>query len=345
MNRLCPRKVCLSRLRAWVFRAVLTAVCLLPDGVSRVSAQSIPGYVVLPLTPMERANQATLRVNLNGQSTRLVLDTGANVTLVDSGFYRGARSQATTVTKADLPAGMQKHVNANGQAAEIGYIDSLTSGAMNFGRGPVLVTDLRSNFGRYNSYHAQAAIGGLLGEDILHRYAAIIDWRRRGVYFNTDPSKRLKLGPGLIGAGWTAVPMAPSPSRHFVVPCTVSGKPARLIVDTGAQFTTFVPGVVPLHILYNRDTGSSVTRLASTTMPLSLIGGDSTMNPARVEHWKIGDFEVASSNVAVATIPHGLLAIQAGGDGPILGLLGAEVLAANNAIVDVGGSTLYLKAK
>ena len=340
-----PLRRPLSSLRGPFLGAALAAACLLPGVVGRASAQGIPGYVVLPLSPMQLANQATLRVTMNGKSTMLVLDTGAPLTLLDNGFYQGARSQATTVNKADLPPGMQQHVTANGQAAEVGYIDGLKAGAMDFGKSPVVVTDLSATLGSYNHYHAQSAIGGLLGEDVLHRYSAIIDWRRHGVYFNTDPSKRLKLGPGLIASGWTAVPMEPASSQHFLVPCTVAGKPVRLIVDTGAEFTTFIPGIVPLNIIYNRDTGTSMARLASTGTALSMIGGDSMMHPARVTHWQVGNFEVDSSSVAVGSIPRGLLNLQAKGDGPILGLLGAEFLAKNNAILDIGGSTLYLKAK
>ena len=314
--------------------------------VGRVSAQGgIPGYVVLPLSPMGRANQATLRVTLNGRSTMLILDTGASRTALDSRFYHGVRSTATTVNPSELPLESQRQLRVNGQKAEVGYIDSLKSGPMDFGKGPVIVTDLSATTAVYNNYHAQGAVSGLLGEDLLHRYSAIIDWRRRGVYFNTDPSKRMKLGPGLIAAGWTAVPMAVSSVRHFIVPCTVNGKAVRLDVDTGAQFTTFSPGIVPLTVIYNQDTGPSMRRIASATGTLSMIGGDILLHPARVEHWKIGNYEVPSSSVAVSAVPSLFLTQEAAGDGPILGFLGAEVLAANNAIVDVGGSTLYLKSK
>ncbi len=323
---------------------LLAAATLLTLASGRdATAQGIPGYVVLPLASVRNTNQATVRVTLNGQKTMLLLDTGASTTLLDSSFYQGAKSKIT-IKKEDLPPQLQ-HVNANGERAEIGYIDSLTAGSMDFGKSPVVVTDLSRGLGAYNTFHAHGAVSGLLGEDFLHKYAAIIDWRRRGVYFNTDPSRRMKLGPGLLAAGWTAVPMAPTDARHFAVACTVSGKPVRLIVDTGAQFTTFTPGLVPLTVIYNRDTGPSMDRLAATTSIMSMIGLDSSMHPARVEHWKIGSYEIASANVAVNKLPPGLLTQKSAGEGPILGLLGAEQLAMNNAIVDVAGATLYLKPK
>ena len=215
---------------------------------------------------------------------------------------------------------------------------------MNFGGGPAIVTDLSSLFAQYNNLHGAGSIAGLLGEDVLHRYAAIIDWRRRGVYFNTDPSKRMKLGPSLTAAGWTAIPMAPTNSHRFTVPCTVNGKQARLLVDTGAGFTSFAPGIVPLSVNYNRDTGSSMAHLASTGMTSRMIGLDSTMYPAEVEHWKIGTYEIASSYVAVHKFPPGALADESSDPGPTLGLLGSEILAKNNALIDIAGSTLYLKS-
>ena len=316
---------------------MLGFACTLP-----AKADGIPGYVVLPLVPMGLTNRATVRVTLNGRKTMLMLDTGATTTLLDTRFYQGSRSKSTTIKKEDLPSELQK-VKANGEHAEIGYIDSLMIGSTEFAKGPVVVADLTRSTSMYNASHAATAIGGLLGEDFLHRYAAIIDWRRRGVYLNTDPSKRMKLGAGLVAAGWTAVPMAPTDYRHFTVEATVSGKPVRLVVDTGAQFTTFTEGLVPLTIIYNRDTGPSMAHLMSTTSTMSMIGLDSSMHPARVEHWKIGSYEIASANVAVSKFAPGLLAQHSAGDGPILGVLGAEQLALNNAIVDVGGSTLYLK--
>ena len=305
---------------------------------------NVPGYVVLPLSLMDRANQATLRMSINGKPTMLMLDTGANVTILDQKFYKGAVSASNNVKRDDLPIELQKKLNANGQRAEIGYIDSLKAGPADFGKNMVLITDLAGNFGTYNNYHMTGSISGLLGEDFLHKHGAIIDWARKGVYLNTDPSKRMKVGPGLVAAGWIAVPMAQANTRHFTVQATVSGKPVRLIVDTGAQFTTFAPGVVPLTMHYNRDTGSSMVRIASNAGTSRMVGSDATMFPAEVEHWKIGNYEIASSLVAVHHFPPGLLAQQSAGEGPVLGLLGSEVLSKNHAIIDITGSTLYLKS-
>ncbi len=331
----CRRFVCASWLTAFALGA----------GAVSLQAEGIPGYVVLPLVPVGRSNQATLRMKVNDQSTMLVLDTGASGTALDRSLYAAARVRSGDVAPGQLPPEVGRKFKANGSVAgEVGYIDSLKAGSAELGKHPVGVLDLSGQFSRYNNLHGQTAIGGLLGEDVLQQYAAIIDWRKRGVYFNTDPSKRMKLGPGLVASGWTAVPMSLTNAHHFTVQCNVGGKAARLVLDTGMSYTDFDKGVVPVTMLYNRkDDSVSLGHLGSNSATMSMIGQDSTMYPGRVENWKIGDFQIASSVVAVNALPQWLRDERSAGEGPILGFLGCEILARNSAIVDIGGHTLYLK--
>ncbi len=297
-----------------------------------------------PLILTDHGNQATLRVEINGRSTMLYLDTGAPRTLLDSGFYRGSLPKTGNASADELPPELRKKTNANGQSAEYAMVNSLNIGGYDLGKRPVVLTDLSLDLGRYNHAHANAAISGLLGEDILRQYGAIIDWRRRGVYFNVDKAKRIKMGPGIIAAGWTAVPMSPTSGNHYSVEATVEGTRVRLLVDTGAGFTTFMPGIVKFsHMVYHINDAVG-TRLNSTAMNMHMINDRSVAYPAQVEHWKIGNYEIESSAVSVAHVPTQLLAEKSSGEGPMLGLIGAEVLAKNNAIIDIAGSTLYLKS-
>ncbi len=311
--------------------------------ISRASAQNLPGYVVLPLSSVANSNQATVRVTLNGQRTMMALDTGASGTVVDRAFYRGTPTKPAVIKPDELPPEF-RNVHPNGESADVGRIESLQAGGTNFPTGPVAVMDLSAQFGRYNAAHVGFSTAGLLGEDFLRRYAAVIDWKRHGVYLNTNPAKRIKLGPALLAAGWSAIPMASTNGRHFTVDCTISDKPVQLIVDTGAQFTFFKDGVVPLDVVHNRSNGGSIGHIASTGFSMRMIGMEATAYPARLEHWKIGRYEVGKTTVGVGPFPPGFTSLRsASSSAPLLGLLGAEVLARNNAIVDVGGSTLYLK--
>lgn len=137
--------------------------------------------------------------------------------------------------------------------------------------------------------------------------------------------------------------MSSTSGRRFTVACTVSGKPVRLLVDTGANFTTFAPDIVPLSIIHARDSGGGMSHINSYAATSSMIGGDYTLYPAEVDHWKIGNYEMEHSYIATHHFPPHSLDDESAGDGPMLGLLGAEIMAANNAIIDIAGSTLYLK--
>lgn len=328
-----------STLAAWLAAALLFTGAKLPG------ADALPGYVVVPLVSIPRSNQAMMRVKVNDQSTMLIVDTGATDIALDQRLYAAARVRSRDAAPGQVPPQASQKFKYNGtESAEVGYLDSFKAGGAELGKRRVSVLDMGGAFSSYNNMHQQTAIGGLLGEDVLQDYAAVIDWRRRGVYLNVDRSKRMKLGAGFAAAGWTAVPMSPTNYRHFTVPCRVGGQPARLVVDTGASFTTFGKGIVPVTMLYNRAQDTvSTGHLGSSAMVASMLGGDSTAYPGQVEHWKIGDYEIASSVITVHTMPQWLREEQSAGEGPILGLLGCEILAGNNAIIDIGGRTLYLK--
>lgn len=179
--------------RPFVWLACAAALGFVP-GASGASP-GIPGYAVVPLASLHKTNAALVRIKVDGQSTLLALDTGASTSLLDSAFYKGTRSKSTSLAQNELPADLPRQTTGNGLKADVGYV-SLQAGGADFGKGPVSVMDLSGLFGTYNHYHSQDAITGLLGEDVLRRYAAIIDWRRRGIYFNLDASKRMKTWAG-----------------------------------------------------------------------------------------------------------------------------------------------------
>lgn len=323
---------------------LVCSLLALPLLAAGVRAEGIPGYVVLPLVPVRGSNQATLRVKVNNLSTMLVVDTGASTTAIDRNLYAAARVRSNDAAPGQLPPEVGRKFKANGEPAEVGYLDSLKAGEAELGKRSVGVLNLGGVFGQYNNLHGRLSLGGLMGEDVLQHYSAIIDWRRRGVYFNIDPSKRMKLGGGLVAGGWTAVPMAPTNYHHFTVQCEVGGKAARLVVDTGAGYTSFGKGIVPITMMYNRSHDSvSIGHLGTNSGTMSMIGQDATTYPGRAEHWKIGNFEIASSVVAVSDLPAWLREEQSAGEGPVLGFLGCEIMAKNSAIIDIGGRTLYLK--
>ncbi len=311
----------------------LAAVGLLPVGrPSLNAADALPGYVALPLADT-LTHLAVIRATIDGHPTSLIVDTGAAATTLDRRLYKGVLTASADPGASILPAGLPKTTRVNNVTAAVGQIQNLRAGAMRFGNGPVLVMDLSGMFGDYNNSHNRGAIGGLIGEDVLTTYGAIIDWRRRGIYFNTDASKRIHPGKSLVAAGWTAVPMHRTNGRHFAVSCVIDHRPFQLIVDTGAAFTLLDVG-----LLGSRDVINSHGALR-----MGGIGGDALTRPVMLTDWMIGDYRIASYPVGATKLPDYFLSETAGGAGPMLGLLGSEVLSHNSAIIDIAGSTLYLK--
>ncbi len=317
----------------------LICAALFSASVRGKAADSLPGYVVLPLT-LVGPHTAGLRATINGHHTTLIVDTGAPLTVLDRRLYKGVVTSTTTANASSLPADFPKSTQAQRSAGRHranreppGRRDALRQRAV-LRHGPVghVTTDYRD----YNATHPDDPVGGLIGEDILRHYAAIIDWPRRGIYFNTDPSKRLKLGPGLVAAGWTAVPMERTSGRHFAVSSTVNGKPYQLIVDTGAEFTTVDVSQLNYH-------DASYLPYVRGTMRTQMIGGISEGRPMYLKDWMLGSYHVPEVSVLGELLPGGLTNETSAAHGPVLGLLGREVLARNSAIIDISGSTLYVK--
>ena len=143
--------------------------------------------------------------------------------------------------------------------------------------------------------------------------------------------------------GWTAVPMTSTGHHHFTVACTVEDQAMRL-VDTGAGSTIFDKDAVHLrNTMYNSSNGNHLGHFASNHLEMRSFGLSTTAYLAHLENWKVGPYSIQRSVVLSQATPAGLVTGGSGGEAPVIGLLGAEVLAANNAIVDVAGSTLYLK--
>ena len=299
------------------------------------AAGSLPGYVVLPLIRIG-TQAAGIRVKANGHPISLIVDTGASHTVFDRRLYRKITADQDTRPASVLLADYPTKVRLNGVHAEVGQIRDFEAGPIRFGSEPVMVLDLPMMSAAYRDFdrlHGDAPVGGLLGEDILRNYAAIIDWHRRAIYFNTVPAKRVRLGRGLTTNGWTAVPMTRTRGRHFTVPTVIDGRPFQLIVDTGAAFTML--DTARLHsrdIMYDRG-----------VVQMHMIGSRGEGRPVVLKNWTIGTYAIPSFPVVAEALPDTLLNESAPGNGPTLGLLGSEALARNSAIIDINDSTLFLK--
>jgi hypothetical protein len=153
------------------------------------------------------------------------------------------------------------------------------------------------------------------------------------LFMKIDPDARGAV-PGIDRRGWKNMPIRVTKGWNLYVDSELNGKPAQLMIDTGA-FTTLIhrPFVREMR-LKTRDTSytSGAVNLDERGLQLAVI-----------RRFAVGPYVVKGKEVGVMNLDgliHGDL-LQ--GEPPVAGLLGSEFLRRNNAIIDFGNRTLYLK--
>ena len=291
-----------------------------------------------PKTLIARLQRGTLNrlgfdATIEGVKGTIMVDTGASFSMLNESKYgfllRGPERK--------LPAGMPATTHVNDMKARVAlardfHLGNVDLGGSRFALVPQdeLYEDLHySSRGRFGNYD------GLMGENFLRRYQAIVDCRRQLLYLSLHPVKTAGLEHILCPNGWTRVPMTEA-GADFSVPCQINGHALRLIVDTGA-FCTMLD-----------QAWLDGAHVRSDDLPLrsSVIGNTpEAVGMAKLDRLQIGDFTAANVQVAA----NADLRAAVGSDhedsarGPIVGVLGSDTLALNAAIIDIGGQALYLK--
>ncbi len=262
-----------------------------------------------------------------------MLDTGASFTLLSDGRYKSLLSAADH----KLPAGVPATISVNGMRSPVAMAPGFQVGNTDIGTLPVCLVASSYLYDHQMLYvpGSDRQYDGLLGENILRHYHAIVDCGRMALYLNTDPARKVNLGPAFTHAGWTRVPMT-NFGNDFTVPCTLNGHHFRLVVDTGAPFTHFDKDKLSNAHLYATD--------------ISLRGGVIGSQPKAggylaLDSLRVGDYTSETTQVMVTPgLGEAFEHVKAASsDTPVLGLLGGNFLANNGAIIDVSDQTLYLK--
>ncbi len=290
----------------------------------------VPGYQTIRLGRGYN-NRLYLACTVAGTKGSMMLDTGANNTSLSDGTYHFLLASAA----ARLPAGLPTAFTINGTRVPLAEAPDYNVGKSNLGAVPVTLIPppYLADAGPRGSNGRQ--YDGLLGGNILRHYNAIIDCGRLVLYLDIDPARKLNLAASFVSHGWTRVPMLDT-GTHFAVPCVLNGHKFRLIVDTGAPFTN-----LDRHLL-------AEAQIASHDLPMrsGLIGTQpQKVGLVELERLQIGNYTV--TGVQMTTTSQSLA--RFGGrhdtatDAPIIGLLGGDVLANNEAVIDIGNKALYLK--
>ena len=322
--------------------ALLWLLCLLAGAGGCLSAAGDPGPVSLsPNQPKTliahlrrgELNRLGFNATIEGVTGTIMVDTGASFSILNEGKY----GFLLHGPERRLAASSYITTQVNDMKARVAFTRDFHLGSVDLGgsRFP-LVPENELYENRHGSYRGRFGnYDGLMGEDFLRRYQAVMDCHRQLLYLSLHPIKTSNLEPVLCSNGWTRVPMEDT-GTDLAVSCRVQGRACRLIVDTGAAFTTLDQAWL------------DNAHVASTSSPLraAFIGKTSrTITLAKLDRLRIGDY--TATDVQITAGAGVRLALdqddEASAPGPIVGLLGSDTLAFNGAIVDIGGQALYLK--
>ena len=293
-------------------------------------AGPLPGYQIVRLG-RGHFNRLCLAGTVAGIKGLMMLDTGANNTALSEVTYHSLLLNSS----AHLPSGLPQAVSLNGTRTPLVEAPDFRVGKSNLGAVPVSLLPRRYLFDASPLDGRGRLYDGLMGENILRHYHAIIDCGRLVLYLNIDPARKLDLSASFAREGWTRVAMSDL-GNDFAVPCVLNGQPFRLIVDTGSPFTNLDRNLLTAAKIGSHDLAARGGLIGTSSVQAGLVD---------LDRLQIGDY--MATGIHMTATPQSLSAFERGRDGssggPIVGLLGGDILADNRAVIDLGNRALYLK--
>ena len=268
-----------------------------------------------------------------------MIDTGAPVTIIDknSAGTFGLNVESTTINVGRVFGTRWEHYG-------VSMAKSIAMGNCVVTNVPVALADTSD----MNPDAPSPAIGshistvnrlphlnGLLGAREMSKFGMIIDCARQMLYINPNgPNTAVsqKLVSFLSGRGFTRIPMRLDSGNHLEVPAVLNGHPTRLIVDTGAAVTT----------LDRRMASQAGVSIGGTGFVEDAGEGRVCLGTGGIKDLTIGDFTIPRATVGVVNVSGEMLHSKSAEESNA-GLIGAEYLAWNFAVIDVGGMALYLR--
>lgn len=314
-----------SALRGFAFLLGL-ALAPLAARAKQNPLPQIPGYAAVQ-ADLSTVNQMALTVYVNGHPEHFAVDTGASTSVLDRSR---AKADGVKLAGSDSPYGQYAYIKT--QALEVGIVDNLRAGAMDFGGGPIMLLDTRRAKFSLLSRSGRRPLVGLLGADILLHYKAIINCRTRQIYFQVDPKRAVNLAATVTKMGYTRVPLRLEEGHLFTIPFELNGYSGRMLVDTGAFSTE-----IDLSVAHAAHLASRPTRMWFGDVNGERHSGD----VAQVRDMSFGKFRLPPQPLFVVGGVNQMLSRSAGLK--LDGLLGGDVLAEQHGIIDLASMSLFLK--
>ena len=314
------------------FRSALVFVlfCAFAGGSAAAHRQPAPANPDFQALLLERSSQnhLLLHVEINGKPAVLGVDSGAPVSAISAARRKHFGMTASPSAASKLPS----RLKVNGGYNRVVIAHRLRLGALVLIDEPMVAIDLSSPAHAAREFHEQK-LDGILGADILFPTQAVLDCKAQMLFMKVDPDASGAM-PGVNHRGWKNVPIRVSKGWNLYVDSKLNGKPAQLMIDTGA-FTTLI------HRPFVREMRLPMRDTPYTSGAVNL--DERGLQLATIRRFAVGSFLVKGKEVGVMDLDGLIHGDLLKGTPPVAGLLGSEFLRRNHAIIDFGTRTLYLK--
>ncbi|MBS0658054.1 MAG: retropepsin-like domain-containing protein [Verrucomicrobia bacterium] len=270
-------------------------------------------------------------VLINGQRARLIVDTGAQISVIDP--------RAVKRLKLSLEKTASKLVSVlggRGGRLRAGVAESFRLGPLEmrpFIFGVTLLDALNA------SGDKEVRFDGLVGAEVLRTYQFVIDYRGMQLFVRQDAPEnaaKSQLGARLKRAGYAEIPLAKTSYSEFELRTKINDTTFHLLLDTGAALT----------LIDSSMAGFAEIPVEKTDL---IVGGATgagvRLGRGRVRTFRAGSFKVEGVSVGVVDLSHSNRQLQNAGQASIAGYLGSDFLRRYEAVIDCANLKLYLRAR
>lgn len=279
------------------------------------------GYYPIPLTKDDQNSLLTPGKILDRKCT-IIVDTGCGLTHVHRSFLRNAR------TLGELGVAVQDSLFGTVTDSDLVLLESLELGECLFTNQPVA---------RARSF--TRGYPAVLGEDFLNRNFCLIDCLDNMLYVRTSQlstNGRPAIAQSLRRSGFQQIEMRMRIGLRPTCEVSLGNAKMEFLVDTGAVWS-FLDDSVARRLRMNTKT--SRLRIRGQNVGLE------DLSTVEVNSLKIGSAELRKVTIGVARLEPWQLAEKSPGTNKISGILGADLLAMNEAIIDFGWGILWLRPR
>ncbi|SHK18919.1 clan AA aspartic protease, TIGR02281 family [Rubritalea squalenifaciens DSM 18772] len=254
-------------------------------------------------------NYWTVKSSINGKEAILMLDTGAQSTVLDSG----------SLSKLGLEAGKDSLAFSRG-AGGLANLNTVTTETFQLGKATANKQEFRSTNLHNNGFDA------LLGGDYFSQIHAVMDLSSNELYYNKN--RKIELAEITQRSDLKPHPLHIA-KNHITIDVLINGKPAHLLLDTGASST----------IIYS----DAAERLGLDSLKVDgRVRGAGGINQASIGVHSIDQMQIGAATVD--SIPALIGDIGKVKNEKVDGILGADALLSFKPILDYGSQQLFIPA-